>query len=218
MKAVQFNPHTSHQHLLAVGRSDGTLNVLDLTDPQKPKAANPNKAGAVPAVDPINCVAWNSQVPRIMASATSRGTCVVWDFAANKPWCQVRCAAAARTAAAARSLVPPARRRTRSCATPTGLRSRTWRGAPRMGCTSSRVCHRHARRRCCCRHSRCACMHACTRARYLNSCARTARRRSLRGRLPARDAAVGPARIHDDAPRGVPGPHEGRALRRVVPA
>ena len=38
----------------------------------------------------ITSIAWNTDVPYILATGTVAGTVVVWDLKENKPWCMLR--------------------------------------------------------------------------------------------------------------------------------
>jgi protein transport protein SEC31 len=35
-------------------------------------------------------VAWNTQVPHILASCSANGSTIIWDLRQKKPWCELR--------------------------------------------------------------------------------------------------------------------------------
>jgi len=89
VRALQFNPHASSQHLLATGSADGDVCVINLEAPATPTVASPLTAGQ--RLDgEVTSVAWNSSVPYILATALHTGSVIVWDLKESKPWCTLR--------------------------------------------------------------------------------------------------------------------------------
>eukprot|EP00586_Coscinodiscus_wailesii_P014845 CAMPEP_0172501496 /NCGR_PEP_ID=MMETSP1066-20121228/150412_1 /TAXON_ID=671091 /ORGANISM="Coscinodiscus wailesii, Strain CCMP2513" /LENGTH=310 /DNA_ID=CAMNT_0013276297 /DNA_START=178 /DNA_END=1107 /DNA_ORIENTATION=+ len=98
LTALQFNPHPSHATDLATGSTNGTLSLHSLTDPTSPTAA----AGTSHTLHgEVTRVAWNTQVPHILAAATSGGTVTVFDTKQSKPWCEIRAESGAPVSAMA---------------------------------------------------------------------------------------------------------------------
>jgi protein transport protein SEC31 len=86
IKALEFNKLVPSQ--LATGGSDGKVLILNLDQSDaKPfsPCANHTQHGA-----PIMSLAWNTQVPHILASAAADGTVTVWDINNRKAWCELR--------------------------------------------------------------------------------------------------------------------------------
>jgi protein transport protein SEC31 len=86
IKALEFNKLLPSQ--LATGGSDGKVLILNLDEPDaKPflPCANNTQHRA-----PIMSLAWNTQVPHILASAAADGTVTVWDINNRKAWCELR--------------------------------------------------------------------------------------------------------------------------------
>lgn len=89
VRAMQFNPHASSQHLFATGSADGDVSVINLESPGAPTVASPLTAGQ--RLDgEVTSVAWNSSVPYILATAVGTGSVIVWDLKESKPWCTLR--------------------------------------------------------------------------------------------------------------------------------
>lgn len=90
VRAMQFNPHPTSQHLFATGSADGDVSVINLESPGAPTVASPLTAGQ--RLDgEITSVAWNSSVPYILATAVQgSGAVIVWDLKESKPWCTLR--------------------------------------------------------------------------------------------------------------------------------
>lgn len=89
VRAVQFNPHSSSQHLIAAGSLDGDLSIVNLDNPGAPSIASPLPGGQRLESE-ITALAWNTSVPHILASSTLAGIVQVWDLKENKPWCFLR--------------------------------------------------------------------------------------------------------------------------------
>lgn len=89
IKALEFNRLVPSQ--LATGGSDGRVLIVNLDDepnaitPFPPCADNTTQQRA-----PITSLAWNSQVPHILASGAADGTVTVWDINNRKAWCELR--------------------------------------------------------------------------------------------------------------------------------
>jgi hypothetical protein len=89
VRAMQFNPHGSSQHLFASGSADGDVSVVNLEAPGAPTVASPLTAGQ--RLDgEVTAVGWNSSVPYILATAVQTGAVIVWDLKESKPWCTLR--------------------------------------------------------------------------------------------------------------------------------
>ncbi|KAF0687464.1 Aste57867_20801 [Aphanomyces stellatus] len=91
VNALQFNPHADMSHLLASGGGDGEVYVMSLEKLNAPQIYTPGGPNftAVPGNE-ITCLAWNTQVPHILASGSQSGTTVVWDMKSKKPWCELK--------------------------------------------------------------------------------------------------------------------------------
>jgi protein transport protein SEC31 len=84
---LHFNPHKESSHLLASGGSDTEIYVMSLERPDDPSVF-------IPAPPPNNTkhtaditqVAWNTQVPHILASSAQNGSCCVWDLRQKRAW------------------------------------------------------------------------------------------------------------------------------------
>jgi len=92
VNGIQFNPNPASQHLLASGGTDAAVYIHALDRPDTPKqpfvpAPEPNAAKHAAEV---SRVAWNTQVPHILASASLNGSCIVWDLRQKKAWCELR--------------------------------------------------------------------------------------------------------------------------------
>ena len=78
IKALDFNPF--QRNLLASGSINSEIFIWDLNSP-----AEPMKPGSLSQpLDVVSCLAWNQQVPYILASTFST-RCVVWDLRKNEP-------------------------------------------------------------------------------------------------------------------------------------
>ncbi|KAH9094474.1 hypothetical protein LEN26_018312 [Aphanomyces euteiches] len=91
VNALQFNPHADMSHLLASGGGDGEVYVMSLEKLNAPQVYTPGGANftATPGNE-ITCLAWNTQVPHILASGSQSGSTVVWDMKSKKPWCELK--------------------------------------------------------------------------------------------------------------------------------
>eukprot|EP00591_Stephanopyxis_turris_P009575 CAMPEP_0195525504 /NCGR_PEP_ID=MMETSP0794_2-20130614/25990_1 /TAXON_ID=515487 /ORGANISM="Stephanopyxis turris, Strain CCMP 815" /LENGTH=1054 /DNA_ID=CAMNT_0040655983 /DNA_START=104 /DNA_END=3268 /DNA_ORIENTATION=+ len=90
--SVAFNPHLNSdmQQLLATGGSNGEVLITSLERPENPDVFPPSPDQSKQSAEITN-MAWNSQVPHILASATGNGTVQIWDLRQKKPWCDLRC-------------------------------------------------------------------------------------------------------------------------------
>jgi len=92
VSGLHFNPNAGSHHLLASGGADSAVLIHALDRPDTPKQP------FVPAPDPgaakhtaeVSRVAWNTQVPHILASAAANGAVHVWDLRQKKSWCELR--------------------------------------------------------------------------------------------------------------------------------
>lgn len=102
ISAMKFNPHASSPCLLATGSSLGELLISSLDNPSKPTVASPSKdyigsslnsnnVSGTTASAEITSLAWNTEVPHIIASGNGNGMVTIWDLRENKPWCELRC-------------------------------------------------------------------------------------------------------------------------------
>lgn len=85
VEALHFNALKPLQ--LATGGSDGKVLIYSL------EAAGPavmTPCDTTQQKSQITAVAWNSQVPHILASSAADGTVVVWDTTSRKAWCELR--------------------------------------------------------------------------------------------------------------------------------
>jgi len=90
--SLHFNPTAASNHLLASGGADANVLIHALDRPDTPKQP------FVPAPDPsaakhtaeVTKVAWNTQVPHILASASMNGSTHIWDLRQKKSWCELR--------------------------------------------------------------------------------------------------------------------------------
>ncbi|KAG7440702.1 uncharacterized protein BT62DRAFT_937821 [Guyanagaster necrorhizus] len=76
IRALDFNPLQTH--LLSSGAVNGEVCIWDLKDPTKPYAPTPGSRST--KLDEITSVAWNQQVPYVLAGASTTGYTVVWDL------------------------------------------------------------------------------------------------------------------------------------------
>jgi protein transport protein SEC31 len=88
--ALQFNPHQGNENLLATGSSKGEILITSLENPAQPTVTVPSSTTA-PSGAEITQMAWNPEVPHIVASAAGNGVVIIWDLKQNKPWCELRC-------------------------------------------------------------------------------------------------------------------------------
>uniref|UniRef100_A0A7S3PXW7 WW domain-containing protein n=1 Tax=Chaetoceros debilis TaxID=122233 RepID=A0A7S3PXW7_9STRA len=93
ISALQFNPHASSANLLATGSSSGEILITSLDNPDQPTVTIPSSGDAASAVSTaeITQMAWNTEVPHIVASGAGNGIATIWDLRQNKPWCELRC-------------------------------------------------------------------------------------------------------------------------------
>jgi protein transport protein SEC31 len=91
VSGLMFNPHRSSSHLLASGGADAAVYIIALDRPDTPvvfvPAPPPNQ---IKHTGEVTKCAWNSQVSHILATASTDGSCIVWDLRAKKPWCELR--------------------------------------------------------------------------------------------------------------------------------
>jgi protein transport protein SEC31 len=87
ISGLHFNPHKESSHLLASGGDDLEVYVTSLERPDAPSvfipAPPPSTAKHTAA---ITKVAWNTQVPHILASAAQNGSCYIWDLKSKRAW------------------------------------------------------------------------------------------------------------------------------------
>ncbi|KAF8631103.1 hypothetical protein AX17_005148 [Amanita inopinata Kibby_2008] len=76
VRGLDFNPIQTS--LLASGGVSGEVYIWDLKDPSKPYTPTPGTRST--KLDEITSVAWNQQVPYVVAGASSTGYTVVWDL------------------------------------------------------------------------------------------------------------------------------------------
>ncbi|KAK0467509.1 WD40-repeat-containing domain protein [Armillaria novae-zelandiae] len=76
VRALDFNP--LHTHLFSSGAVNGEVWIWDLKDPTKPYA--PTSGSRSTKLDKITSIAWNQQVPYVLAGASTTGYTVVWDL------------------------------------------------------------------------------------------------------------------------------------------
>ncbi|KAK0477770.1 hypothetical protein IW261DRAFT_1551835 [Armillaria novae-zelandiae] len=76
VRALDFNPLQTH--LLSSGAVNGEVCIWDLKDPTKPYTPTPGTRST--KLDEITSVAWNQQVPYVLAGASTTGYTVVWDL------------------------------------------------------------------------------------------------------------------------------------------
>jgi len=88
VSALAFNPHPSCAFELATGGSNGEVIITSLENPNQPESfcLNPNQVGAE-----ITQIAWNTQVPHIVAASSANGSVIVYDTKQRKEWCEIRC-------------------------------------------------------------------------------------------------------------------------------
>ena len=86
VKALQFSKLVPTQ--LATGGSDGKVLIYNLDQPDVPPFM-PCASGTQQRSQ-ITALAWNTQVPHIVASAAADGTVTVWDIKSRKAWCELR--------------------------------------------------------------------------------------------------------------------------------
>lgn len=87
MSALAFNPHPSCAFELATGGSNGEVIITSFENPEQPEsfALNQNPHGAE-----ITQIAWNTQVPHIVAASSANGVVTVYDTKQRKEWCEIR--------------------------------------------------------------------------------------------------------------------------------
>lgn len=89
VQGLHFNPHKDSATLLASGGNDGEVYVISLEDPSSPVVFTPAESGSKHSAD-VTKVAWNTQVPHILASCSQNGSCIIWDLKQKKAWCELR--------------------------------------------------------------------------------------------------------------------------------
>lgn len=73
VRSLDFNPLQTH--LLSSGAVNGEVCIWDLNDPSKPYAPTPGLRST--KLDELTSVAWNQQVPYMLAGASTTGFAVV---------------------------------------------------------------------------------------------------------------------------------------------
>jgi protein transport protein SEC31 len=87
ISAMQFGPLDLHN--LCAGSFNGSVSIVDCTDPTRPISKPPDPSGHHSAAE-ITAVAWNTAVAHIVATAAGDGSVTVWDLQNEKPWCDIR--------------------------------------------------------------------------------------------------------------------------------
>lgn len=75
VKALQFNPF--NHHYLVSGSVDGQILLSDANDASKTQAPGQGKSQNL---EDITSLAWNCQVPHILAASSNNGCVVIWDL------------------------------------------------------------------------------------------------------------------------------------------
>jgi protein transport protein SEC31 len=84
---LQFNPHKDMSYLLATGGADGEVFIISLERPEAPNVFSPAPPpNNIKHSMDVTKLAWNSQVPHILASCSQNGSCIVWDLKGKKSW------------------------------------------------------------------------------------------------------------------------------------
>lgn len=78
VRGLDFN--ANQQNLLATGAVNGEIYIWDLTNPSKPYSPGAKSQ----KIDEVTSLAWNGQVPHILATASSSGCTAVWDLRAKR--------------------------------------------------------------------------------------------------------------------------------------
>jgi len=91
VNGLHFNPSATSSHLLASGGADNEVFVYALDRPDTPNVFIPAPAPNTAKHTAEVCkVAWNPQVPHILASCSGNGSTIVWDLRQKKPYCELR--------------------------------------------------------------------------------------------------------------------------------
>ena len=90
VSALSFNPHAISANLLATGGSQGEILITSLENPEQPTVTYPSSDGSHFNAEITN-LAWNTEVPHIVASSAGNGTAGIWDLRQSKLWCQINC-------------------------------------------------------------------------------------------------------------------------------
>ena len=88
--ATAFNPHKQGSQLLGSGGEDCSVFITDLSKPEVSNVYTPGEDIHTKHSSPVTSLAWNHQVIHILASACSRGKCIIWDLRQKRPWCQLQ--------------------------------------------------------------------------------------------------------------------------------
>ncbi|GAB5032925.1 secretory protein sec31 [Nannochloropsis oceanica] len=91
VNGLHFNPSATSSHLLASGGADNEVFVYALDRPDTPNVFIPAPApNTAKHTAEVSKVAWNPQVPHILASCSGNGSSIVWDLRQKKPYCELR--------------------------------------------------------------------------------------------------------------------------------
>ncbi len=91
VNGLHFNPSQSSSHLLASGGADNEVFVYALDRPDTPNVFVPAPApNTAKHTAEVAKVAWNPQVPHILATCSGNGSTIVWDLRQKKPYCELR--------------------------------------------------------------------------------------------------------------------------------
>jgi len=91
VNGLHFNPSHTSSHLLASGGADSEVFVYALDRPDSPNVFIPAPApNTSKHTAEVSKVAWNPQVPHILASCSGNGSTIVWDLRQKKPYCELR--------------------------------------------------------------------------------------------------------------------------------
>eukprot|EP00624_Nannochloropsis_granulata_P001631 evm.model.NODE_18033_length_94466_cov_20.978998.19 len=91
VNGLHFNPSATSSHLLASGGADNEVFVYALDRPDTPNVFIPAPApNTAKHTAEVSKVAWNPQVPHILASCSGNGSTIVWDLRQKKPYCELR--------------------------------------------------------------------------------------------------------------------------------
>lgn len=85
--ALAFNPHPECAYELATGGSNGEVTITNIENPEQPVSfsLNVNQNGSE-----ITKIAWNTQVPHIVAASSADGSITIYDTKQKKEWCEIR--------------------------------------------------------------------------------------------------------------------------------
>ncbi|CAO1624180.1 unnamed protein product [Parajaminaea phylloscopi] len=99
VRGLDFNANQSN--LLATGAVNGEIYIWDLTNPSKPYTPGAKSQ----KIDEVTSLAWNGQVPHILATASSSGCTAVWDLKAKRDIVGLTYGGGAGTASASASAI-----------------------------------------------------------------------------------------------------------------